>query len=190
MVERPKTDAKGRRSPASTTLRIAPRRRLRVARLHRRGWCCAPPARRRRRRWARCVVCRRGRAASRSRRARPAATWMPKPATSAGAAPARSPRAPTSRRGTAPIIGNALIAADARDLDDVARALRAHDRQRRLRDPQRAEDVGLQLRAHLGLGQLLDHAEVPVARVVDDDVERPKCATPPAPPRQSRRRGR
>ena len=44
-------------------------------------------------------------------------------------------------------------------------------RQRGLGDPQRAEDVRLDLVARLLLGQLLDEAELPVAGVVDDDVE-------------------
>jgi hypothetical protein len=61
--------------------------------------------------------------------------------------------------------------ADGRDLQDVPGALRAQDRQGRLRDPQRAEQVGLQLGPNLVLGQLLDEAEVPVAGVVDHDVE-------------------
>ncbi len=50
-------------------------------------------------------------------------------------------------------------------------ALRPQERQRGLRHPQRAEHVGLDLVARLGLGQLLDEAEVAVAGVVDDDVE-------------------
>ena len=44
-------------------------------------------------------------------------------------------------------------------------------RQRGLGDPQRAEHVGLDLVARLGLGELLDEAELAVAGVVDDDVE-------------------
>ena len=50
-------------------------------------------------------------------------------------------------------------------------ALLAQERQRGLGDPQRAEQVGLDLVAGLGLAELLDHAELAVAGVVDDDVE-------------------
>jgi hypothetical protein len=53
----------------------------------------------------------------------------------------------------------------------VTGALRPHDRQRRLCDPQGAEEVRLELRSHLVLREFLDHAEVAVAGVVDDDVE-------------------
>ena len=62
-------------------------------------------------------------------------------------------------------------AADRGHLDDVAAALLAQVRQRRLGDPQGAEQVGLQLVAGVGLAELLDHAEVAVAGVVDHDVE-------------------
>ena len=58
------------------------------------------------------------------------------------------------------------------DLNDPAVALRAQHGQDRLRHPQRAEEVGLHLGADLGLGQLLDHAEMAVARVVDHHVQR------------------
>ncbi len=51
------------------------------------------------------------------------------------------------------------------------RALLAQERQRRLGDPERAEEVGLHLVADVGLAELLDHAELAVAGVVDDDVE-------------------
>ncbi len=68
-------------------------------------------------------------------------------------------------------VGEGVDAADRRDLDDVAGALRAHDRQRRLRHPQRAEHVGLDLRAGFLLADLLDRAELAVAGIVDDDVE-------------------
>ena len=61
--------------------------------------------------------------------------------------------------------------ADRRDLQDVARVLAAQDGQRGLGDPQRAEHVRLELVARVGLGQFLDHAELAVAGVVDDDVE-------------------
>ena len=53
----------------------------------------------------------------------------------------------------------------------MARLLGAHDRQRRLRDPERAEDVGLDLGAGLRLADFLDGAELAVAGIVDDDVE-------------------
>ena len=53
----------------------------------------------------------------------------------------------------------------------MAAALLAQERQRRLRHPQRAEQVGLDLIASLGLAELLDHPELAVAGVVDDDVE-------------------
>ncbi len=54
-------------------------------------------------------------------------------------------------------------------------ALPAQVRQRCLGHPERAEHVGLELRADLRLGDLLDHAEVPVAGVVDDDVQPPEA---------------
>ena len=53
-------------------------------------------------------------------------------------------------------------------------ALRPQERQRSLGDPQRAEDVGLDLIARFGFGEFLDEAELPVAGVVDDDVETPE----------------
>src|SRR6476659_7868171 len=62
-------------------------------------------------------------------------------------------------------------AADRRHLQDVAAALCPQVRQGGLGDPQRAEDVCFDLGPRLLLGQLLDEAEVPVACVVDDDVE-------------------
>ena len=40
--------------------------------------------------------------------------------------------------------------------------------------PERAEDVRLELIARLLLAELLDHAELPVAGVVDDDVQAPE----------------
>ena len=57
-------------------------------------------------------------------------------------------------------------------MQDVAGALRAQEGQGGLRDEQRPEHVGVELRARLGLGDLLDHPELAVAGVVDDDVER------------------
>src|SRR6266568_4586583 len=65
-------------------------------------------------------------------------------------------------------------AAHGRDLDDVARALLAEDREDRLRDVENAEQVRLELVAQLLLGDLLDRSEEPVARVVDDDVDPPE----------------
>lgn len=56
----------------------------------------------------------------------------------------------------------------------MAAALSAQVRQRRLRDPQRAEDVRLDLRARFVLGDLFEHSELSVAGVVDDDVEPPE----------------
>ena len=44
------------------------------------------------------------------------------------------------------------------------------------RDGQRAEEVGLHLRAELGVGRLLDRAHRSVAGVVDEDVD---AAEPP-----------
>jgi hypothetical protein len=61
--------------------------------------------------------------------------------------------------------------ADARHLQDVARSLRAEVGHRGLGDEQGAEHVGVELRPGLGLGDLLDHAELAVAGIVDDDVE-------------------
>src|SRR6266540_1643078 len=65
-------------------------------------------------------------------------------------------------------------AAHGRDLDDVARALLAEDREDRQRDMENAEQVRLELVAQLLLGDLLDRSEEPVARVVDDDVDPPE----------------
>ena len=61
--------------------------------------------------------------------------------------------------------------ADRRDLDDVPAALLAQDWQRSLGDPQRAEEVRLELRPDVLLAELLHQAEVPVACVVHHDVE-------------------
>lgn len=65
-------------------------------------------------------------------------------------------------------------AAYGRDLDDVARALLAEDREDRLRDMKNAEEVRFELVAQLLLGDLLDRSEEAVARIVDDDVDRPE----------------
>src|SRR5450631_1536560 len=67
--------------------------------------------------------------------------------------------------------GEGTDAADARYLDDVPGALGPHDRQGGLGDPESAEDIRLQLGADLLLGELLDRAEVPVAGVVDHNLE-------------------
>lgn len=50
-------------------------------------------------------------------------------------------------------------------------ALGTQERQRRLRDPQGAEHIGLDLVARLRLGEFLDEAELAVAGVVDHHVE-------------------
>ena len=50
-------------------------------------------------------------------------------------------------------------------------SLRTQVRQRGLHDPQRSEQIRLELRAGLSLGGLLDGGEQPEAGVVDDDVE-------------------
>src|SRR3954471_8815901 len=60
---------------------------------------------------------------------------------------------------------------DAGHLQDVPGALGAQERQRRLGHPQHAEEVGLELGAGILLGDLLDHAELSVTGIVDDDVE-------------------
>ena len=97
-------------------------------------------------------------------------TLMPKPATSWASAWLK----PSSAHFDAwymPMFGNARDPADRGHLQDVARALLAQERQRGLGHPERAEQVGLDLVAGVGLAELLDHAELPVAGVVDDDVE-------------------
>ncbi len=83
-------------------------------------------------------------------------------------------RQKTSRVGVGVLLAAVMLsayAADTRHLDDVTRALDAHDRQRCLRHPQGTKKVRLELRTHLFLGQFLDHTEVTVANVVDDEVE-------------------
>ena len=74
--------------------------------------------------------------------------------------------------------GQGEHAADRRHLNDVPLALLAQDRQHRLGDPQGAEQVRFSLSPRLLLGHLLDHAEQPVAGVVDDHVERPEPVPP------------
>jgi len=53
----------------------------------------------------------------------------------------------------------------------VPAALLAHERQSRLCDPQGAEQIRLELVARLLLAELLDHPELAVAGIVDDNVE-------------------
>ena len=68
-------------------------------------------------------------------------------------------------------VGEGGDPADAGDLHDVPAALLTQEGDGSLGDPQSAEEVGLQLRAGLVVGGLLDRAEVAVACVVDDHVE-------------------
>ena len=56
----------------------------------------------------------------------------------------------------------------------MAGTLRAQERQRRLRNPQDAEEVGLELRPGLLRGDLVDHPEQAEARVVHHHVEAPE----------------
>ncbi len=98
---------------------------------------------------------------------------MPNGATSRASACEKPSSAPL-RRVVGAEVRERADAADARHLDDVSAALRPQDRQRGLRHPQRAEHIGLQLRANLVLGQFLDHAELAVTGVVHDDVEPPE----------------
>ena len=53
----------------------------------------------------------------------------------------------------------------------MAATLLTQERQRRLRHPQRTEQVSLHLGARLLLAELLDHAELAVSRVVDHNIE-------------------
>src|SRR5580704_4384690 len=53
----------------------------------------------------------------------------------------------------------------------MTRALGTHDRQRRLGDPKRAEQVGFKLGPGLGLIDFFDRTKQPVARIVDHHVE-------------------
>src|SRR6266446_7686418 len=62
-------------------------------------------------------------------------------------------------------------AAQACHLNDVSRTLRAHDWQRRLYDPQRPKKVRFELGAHIIFRQFLDHAEVAITGVIDNDIE-------------------
>ena len=69
------------------------------------------------------------------------------------------------------MVGKRGDPADGGDLDDVAAALLAQVGECGLGDPERAEQVRLDLVAELLLADLLDHPELAVAGVVDDDVE-------------------
>jgi len=60
---------------------------------------------------------------------------------------------------------------DGGNLQEVTAALGAQERQRRLGDPQRPEQVGLDLLAGLRFAELLNHVELAVAGVVHHDVE-------------------
>jgi hypothetical protein len=53
----------------------------------------------------------------------------------------------------------------------VAGSLGAQVRQHGLADPQRTEEVDLELGSRLRLGELLEHAHGHGAGIVDDDVE-------------------
>ncbi|MGA9859197.1 MAG: hypothetical protein WBQ18_15130, partial [Solirubrobacteraceae bacterium] len=68
---------------------------------------------------------------------------------------------------------------DRRDLDDPPRALLTQNRQCGLSDPQRTEDIDLDLPASLLLGELLNGARNAVARVVDNDIETPEAIVSP-----------
>ena len=76
------------------------------------------------------------------------------------------------------------------DGDDLAAALPAHDRQDRSGDVQRTEEVGLHLRAELGVADLLEVAGVEVAGVVDQDVDAPEPLDGRVDGGAARRRGR
>ncbi len=68
-----------------------------------------------------------------------------------------------------------------------AGALLAQERERRLGDPESAEEVRVQLIAGLLLGQLLDHPVLAVTRVVDDHVEPPEVIVRALHRREARR---
>jgi hypothetical protein len=67
--------------------------------------------------------------------------------------------------------GHAEDAAQRADVDDVAGALLAHDRQRGAADAQHAEEVGLHLRARVGDGRVFDRSHQGPAGVVHHRVE-------------------
>jgi len=62
-----------------------------------------------------------------------------------------------------PTLGKRGDSADGGDLQEVTAALGAQERQRRLGDPQRPEQVGLDLLVGLRLAEFLDHAELAAA---------------------------
>jgi len=62
-------------------------------------------------------------------------------------------------------------AADRGDLDDPPGPLRAHDRQRRLGQPDHAEQVGVHLGPEVLEVHVFDGADVGIAGVVDQDVQ-------------------
>jgi len=62
-------------------------------------------------------------------------------------------------------------ATQARHLDDVSPTLRTHDWQRRLGDPQRPEKVRFELGAHILFREFLDHAEMAIASIIDNNIE-------------------
>ena len=66
----------------------------------------------------------------------------------------------------------------------------AQEGERGLGDPDGAEEVRLELGAELGLAELLDHPEVAVAGVVDDDVEPAEVVVRPADGGESAASGR
>ncbi|GAC1535870.1 MAG: hypothetical protein NVS3B12_18300 [Acidimicrobiales bacterium] len=62
-------------------------------------------------------------------------------------------------------------AADARDLEEVAASLLAHDRQNGLCAPEGTEHIDLELVPHLLLARFLDATGQAVAGVVDEHVD-------------------
>ncbi len=62
-------------------------------------------------------------------------------------------------------------AAQARHLNDMSRTMRTHDGQRRLGDPQRPEKVRFELGAHILFREFLNHAEMAIASIIDNNIE-------------------
>jgi hypothetical protein len=62
-------------------------------------------------------------------------------------------------------------AADRRDVDDRARLLRAHDRQRRARHGREAKKIGVEHRPRVGIVAFLDGREIAVAGGVDENID-------------------
>ena len=62
------------------------------------------------------------------------------------------------------------------DVDDVTRALPAHDRQHGAGEVRHAIEVGGELPLDVGCGHLLEIAEEAVARVIDQDVDAPEAS--------------